>query len=109
MSHPYPNVSLFIAGEWRPALSGKTIDVLNPATEEPIGTVAHAEKDDLDLALAAAQKGFAAWRAISAFDRSKVMRRAADLLRGGVGFDGEERGDHRSAYLVRMLRVLESI
>jgi succinate-semialdehyde dehydrogenase/glutarate-semialdehyde dehydrogenase len=81
VSTPYSNVSLFIGGEWRPALSGKTIDVLNPATEEKIGTVAHAEKDDLDLALAAAQKGFAAWRSISAFDRSKIMRRAADLLR----------------------------
>ena len=40
--------------------------VLNPATGEPIGTVAHAEKADLDLALAAAQKGFATWRKVSA-------------------------------------------
>jgi succinate-semialdehyde dehydrogenase/glutarate-semialdehyde dehydrogenase len=81
MSIPYPNISLLIGGEWRPALSGKTIDVLNPATEEKIGTVAHAEPSDLDLALAAAQKGFAAWRNVSAFDRAKIMRRAADLLR----------------------------
>ncbi|MGO9008454.1 MAG: NAD-dependent succinate-semialdehyde dehydrogenase [Beijerinckiaceae bacterium] len=81
MSNPYPKVSLLIGGEWRPALSGKTIDVVNPATEEKIGSVAHAEPADLDLALAAAQKGFGAWRSVSAFDRAKIMRRAADLLR----------------------------
>ena len=58
----YPNVQLFIDGKWRPAASGKTIPVLNPATEEPVGTVAHAGKADLDEALAAAEKGFKAWR-----------------------------------------------
>ncbi|HYF08399.1 MAG TPA: aldehyde dehydrogenase family protein, partial [Acetobacteraceae bacterium] len=77
----YPNVQLLINGEWKPARSGKTINVLNPATEEVIGTVAHAEKPDLDDALAAAEKGFATWRKVSAFDRSKLMRKAADIFR----------------------------
>ena len=52
----YPNVQLYIDGKWRPAASGKTIPVLNPATEEVIGTVAHAAKGDLDEALAAAER-----------------------------------------------------
>src|SRR6202035_5014755 len=77
----YPNVQLFIDGKWRPAASGKTIPVINPATEEPVGTVAHAEKADLDEALAAAEKGFKAWRVVSPYERSKVMRKAADLMR----------------------------
>jgi succinate-semialdehyde dehydrogenase/glutarate-semialdehyde dehydrogenase len=77
----YSDVQLFIEGAWRPAASGKTIPVLNPASGEQIGTVAHAEKADLDVALAAAAKGFAAWRKVSAFDRYKTMRKAADLLR----------------------------
>src|SRR6202142_1956052 len=77
----YPNVQLFIDGKWRPAASGKTIPVINPATEEPVGTVAHAEKADLDEALAAAEKGFKAWRLVSAYERSKVMRKAAELIR----------------------------
>jgi len=77
----YPNTSLFINGKWRPARSGKTIAVLNPATEEPIGTVAHAERADLDEALEAAAKGFKVWRAVSAFDRCKIMRKAAGLMR----------------------------
>jgi succinate-semialdehyde dehydrogenase/glutarate-semialdehyde dehydrogenase len=77
----YPNVQLYIDGKWRPAASGKTIPVLNPATEEVVGTVAHAEKADLDEALAAAEKGFKAWRTVSSLERSKVMRKAADLIR----------------------------
>jgi len=77
----YSDIQLLIDGAWRPAASGKTIPVLNPATGEEIGKVSHAEKADLDLALAAAQKGFAAWRKVSAFERYKVMRKAADILR----------------------------
>jgi len=77
----YPNVQLFIDGKWRPAASGRTIPVLNPATEENVGTVAHADRSDLDEALAAAEKGFKAWRVVSPYERSKVMRKAAGLIR----------------------------
>jgi len=77
----YPNVDLFIDGAWSPAAAGRTIPVVNPATGEPVGTVAHAGRADLDRALEAADKGFRAWRKVSAFDRSKVMRKAANLLR----------------------------
>jgi succinate-semialdehyde dehydrogenase/glutarate-semialdehyde dehydrogenase len=77
----YSNVNLFIDGAWKPAVSGKTLPVLNPATEETLGTVAHAEQADLDLALAAAAKGFETWRKVSAYDRYKLMRKAADIIR----------------------------
>ncbi len=77
----YPNVLLHIDGQWRPAQGNRTLPVLNPATEETIGTVAHATTADLDEALAASAKGFAAWKKVSAFDRSKLMRKAAELLR----------------------------
>ncbi|MBX8826445.1 NAD-dependent succinate-semialdehyde dehydrogenase [Ochrobactrum sp. SFR4] len=77
----YPDTQLLINGEWRNAQSGRTIDVFNPATSEVIGKVAHAEKVDLDAALDAAANGFKIWSASSPFDRSKFMRRAADLLR----------------------------
>ncbi|MGD0632925.1 MAG: NAD-dependent succinate-semialdehyde dehydrogenase [Beijerinckiaceae bacterium] len=81
----YPNVPLFISGHWREAEKGRTIPVVNPATGEVIGTVAHASALDLEEAVAAAAKGFAVWRAVSAFDRSKIMRKAADLLRANAG------------------------
>jgi succinate-semialdehyde dehydrogenase / glutarate-semialdehyde dehydrogenase len=77
----YPNVSLFIDGAWTAASAGRTIPVVNPATGDVLATLAHAERGDLDRALEAAEKGFRIWRKVSAFDRSKVMRRAADLLR----------------------------
>ena len=48
-------VQLFIDGEWCDSLSGKTIAVVNPATEEKIGEVAHAQREDLELAVSAAE------------------------------------------------------
>jgi succinate-semialdehyde dehydrogenase/glutarate-semialdehyde dehydrogenase len=77
----YQDTQLYIDGQWGPAASGRTIPVVNPATHQPIGTVAHAEKADLDRALEAADKGYKAWRKVSAFERAKVMRKAAALLR----------------------------
>src|ERR1041384_2203169 len=78
---PYSDTQLFINGTWRPSHSGRTIEVLNPATEEAIGTVAHADRSDLAGALAAAAAGFKVWRAVSAFDRCKIMRKAAAIMR----------------------------
>jgi succinate-semialdehyde dehydrogenase/glutarate-semialdehyde dehydrogenase len=54
---------------------------VNPATGDKIGTVPHAAVSDLDRALEAAEKGFHVWRKVSAFDRSKLMRKAANILR----------------------------
>jgi succinate-semialdehyde dehydrogenase/glutarate-semialdehyde dehydrogenase len=68
--------------------------IVNPATGEAIGTLAYAEQADLDHALEATAKGFATWKRISAFERSKMMRKAANLLR--------ERIDH-----VAMLMTME--
>jgi succinate-semialdehyde dehydrogenase/glutarate-semialdehyde dehydrogenase len=81
MSASYPNVQLLIANEWVDAASGKTIEVRNPATDQIIGTVAHAGIADLDHALAAAQKGFLVWRDVPSNERAATMRRAAALLR----------------------------
>ncbi len=80
----YVDVQLFIDGEWRPAAAGDTIEVRNPANEQLLGTVAKAGRVDLDAALAAAEKGFAVWSAISAFERCKIMRKASELFRQRV-------------------------
>ena len=77
----YPNTQLFIDGAWCAAAAGRTLPVMNPATGKQIGTLAHADKPDLDRALAAASKGFDTWRKISAFERYKMMRKAANLMR----------------------------
>src|SRR5690554_3398494 len=77
----YPDTQLLIDGEWRGGAEGKSIEVVNPATGQGIGRVAHATRADLDAALEAVERGFGLWSVTSAFERSKIMRKAAELLR----------------------------
>src|SRR4051812_3538110 len=77
----YPDLALYIGGEWKSGGGRKGEDVLNPASGKPLRHLPHASTADLDDALAAAQKGFATWRATSAYDRAKVLRKAANLVR----------------------------
>ncbi len=77
----YTDVHLFIDNVWCAGGKGRTIPVLNPATGAVMATVARAEIADLDRALAAAGRGFKDWRKVAAFDRYKIMRKAAELLR----------------------------
>jgi succinate-semialdehyde dehydrogenase/glutarate-semialdehyde dehydrogenase len=81
MSQQYPDTQLFLNGEWRDSISKETLEIINPATEEVIGKVSHARKEDLDLALNAADNAFNEWKHVSAYDRSKILRKAADLVR----------------------------
>jgi succinate-semialdehyde dehydrogenase/glutarate-semialdehyde dehydrogenase len=81
----YVDTQLFINGKWQEPAAGKTLPVVNPATGKEIGRVAHAGRDDLDRALAAAQKGFEVWRDIVPAERSKIMRKAAALIRERAG------------------------
>jgi succinate-semialdehyde dehydrogenase/glutarate-semialdehyde dehydrogenase len=80
-SSPYPDTQLFIDGTWQDSESGRTIAVANPATGDTLGHVAHAGQPDLARAIAAVAKGFRTWSATSSYERSKIMRKAADLLR----------------------------
>ena len=77
----YTSLEHYIDGNWVKASGAKTQEVMNPATSKPIGELAHASKGDLDKALAAADKGFKTWRKVSAYERGKVLRKAADLVR----------------------------
>jgi succinate-semialdehyde dehydrogenase / glutarate-semialdehyde dehydrogenase len=84
----YSELKLFIDGKWLNGEGRKGEDVVNPATGKVLGHLPHASKADLDAALAAAAKGFQVWKNTTAYDRAKIMRKAADLLR--------ERADHVS-------------
>jgi succinate-semialdehyde dehydrogenase/glutarate-semialdehyde dehydrogenase len=77
----YAKLELFIDGQWLNGDGRPGEDVINPATEKPLAHLPHATAADLDRALEAAKKGFAVWRATSAYERAKVMRKAADLIR----------------------------
>ncbi len=89
----YSELGLYIDGKWLNGDGRKGEDVINPATGKTLGHLPHASIADLDAALAAAEKGFAAWKSTSAYDRSKIMRKAADLLR--------ERYDHVSKVMTQ--------
>ncbi|MCW5720364.1 MAG: NAD-dependent succinate-semialdehyde dehydrogenase [Devosia sp.] len=72
---------LLIAGERLGVEGRETLDICNPATAGVIGALPIATASDLDAALAAAKRGFAAWRQVTPFERSKVIKGAARLLR----------------------------
>ena len=73
-----------INGVWAQPTSGESQTVVNPATNKPIAKLGHASRADLDSALAAAQLGFATWRRVSAFERGKILRKTAELMRQRV-------------------------
>jgi acyl-CoA reductase-like NAD-dependent aldehyde dehydrogenase len=72
---------LFINGEWKPAAGGKTMPVVNPATEEVIAEVASADRADVDAAVAAARAALAGpWGQVSARDRGRLIWKLAERL-----------------------------
>jgi len=73
---------LLIDGKWVRAVSGKTFDTINPATEEVLTAVAEADKADVDLAVKAARKAFETgpWSRMHATQRSKLIWKLGDLL-----------------------------
>lgn len=77
----HSDLGLYIDGKFVKGGASTGEEVLNPASNEVLGHLAHASNDDLDAALTAAERGFDHWRRISAFERSEIMRRAAGLLR----------------------------
>lgn len=89
----YTELALYIDGKWLNGEGRKGEDVINPANGKTLAHLPHASKADLDAALGAAAKAFPTWKATSPFERSKIMRKAADLLR--------ERYDHVAKVLVQ--------
>ena len=71
-----------IGGKWVNALSGRTFATYNPATEDVIAHVAEGDRDDIDMAVAAARKAFEskAWRKMDARDRGRLIYKLADLI-----------------------------
>jgi succinate-semialdehyde dehydrogenase/glutarate-semialdehyde dehydrogenase len=77
----YPQLSLYIDGEFLHGNGRKEQDILNPATHQVIGQLPHASKEDLDRAIAAADRAFQNWKKTSPLERSKILRRAGELMR----------------------------
>src|ERR1700754_1278349 len=71
---------LWIGGKWRKASDGARFDVIDPATENTIASVASASVDDAKAAIDAAQGAFAEWAARKPRERGEILRKAFDLL-----------------------------
>ena len=77
----YEKLALYIDGVFIEAEGRKTEPVLNPASGEVLGQLPHASREDLDRALAAAQKAFETWKKTSPLERSAILRKVAQLAR----------------------------
>jgi succinate-semialdehyde dehydrogenase / glutarate-semialdehyde dehydrogenase len=71
---------LWIGGQWRKASDGKRFDVIDPATENMIASVASATVDDAKAAVDAASAAFPAWAAKKPRERGEILRKAFDLI-----------------------------
>ncbi len=71
----------YINGAWADALAGGRYDVVNPATEEPVAQMAVGTREDCARAIDAAHKALPAWMKLTAYDRAKVLKKTADLMR----------------------------
>src|SRR5687767_15052145 len=77
----YEKLALYIDGVFVEAEGRKTSPVFNPATGEVLGQLPHASREDLDRALAAAQRAFETWKKTSPLERSAVLRKVGELAR----------------------------
>jgi len=70
----------FIGGDWVNADSGATIEVINPATRQTIGTVPKSGRAETRRAIEAAEEAFHSWKKTSANDRAKLLRKLHDAI-----------------------------
>ena len=81
MAATIPRTDLLIDGTWRPGADGARLDVVDPATGEPIGSVADASVADALAAVDAAAAAAPSWAATAPRERAELLRRAFELMR----------------------------
>src|SRR6478752_6753330 len=75
---------IFIGGEWVEPGGGEPIEVVNPTTEEAIGTIPACSPEDADRAVAAAREAFESWSQTSRETRAGHIAAIAEGLGGRV-------------------------
>ena len=80
MSVSVTQQKMFVDGEFVDALSGETMEVLNPATGEVIAEVPRSGEGDVDRAVAAAEKAWETWREKTPKDRMELLLKLADVI-----------------------------
>jgi succinate-semialdehyde dehydrogenase/glutarate-semialdehyde dehydrogenase len=72
---------MYIDGQWCDAADGRTLGVTNPATEEVVHDIAYGSRKEAHRAIAAAHKAMQSWMKLTAYDRAKILKKTADLMR----------------------------
>jgi succinate-semialdehyde dehydrogenase/glutarate-semialdehyde dehydrogenase len=72
---------MYLEGHWTGSDDGRTLAVINPADESTVAEVAYGTRREADRAIEAAARAFPAWRAASCYERAKVLKRTAELMR----------------------------
>ncbi len=72
---------MYIDGKWVDSAEGTTLAVINPADESTLAEVAYGARLEAEQAIEAAVRAFPAWKSLSAYDRAKVLKKTADLMR----------------------------
>ncbi|MCI0457643.1 MAG: NAD-dependent succinate-semialdehyde dehydrogenase [Gemmataceae bacterium] len=72
---------MFIDGKWVAADKGGTLGVINPATEETIADIAYGGRAETRRALEAAHRAMQGWMKLTSWDRGKILKKTADLMR----------------------------
>jgi acyl-CoA reductase-like NAD-dependent aldehyde dehydrogenase len=71
---------MLIGGEWRQAAAHEEIEVINPATEDVVDSVPSGSPEDVELAVATAQRAFGEWSRTDVEKRAAILSKAADLI-----------------------------
>jgi len=77
----YDKFGQYINGKWQKSSNEETYAVLNPATEETLGMASKASSKDINDALLSAKKGLEIWKKTTPWERAKIIRRIAVLIR----------------------------
>src|SRR5438876_2314522 len=72
---------MYVDGEWTDAKSGKTLGIINPASEEIIAEVPYGSREEAARAVAAASRVFPEWSKKTAYERAAVLKKTSDLMR----------------------------
>lgn len=114
MNVQYPEVRQFIDGQWMHGTGGKARRIICPSDDSSLGELVEASPADLDRALAAAQRGLAAWRAVAPIRRAEIILAGARLLRERCDeitrlacLEEGQAFEEGKSYLLRAAEVLE--
>jgi len=79
------NLKFYINGEWVDPVTPKTLDVINPATEEPLGKISLGSQADVDKAVAAAKAAFESYSQTSIDERKALLGKIIEGIKARIG------------------------